>query len=187
MTTAKRKPQHTTTGFTRRQQQQQLHFLRESNVGLEIESWSNVHFSPVLFVRWQLVPRFVMDIFDFAPGIPGLFVACLFSGALRYVFQWLWHSGRYIIRFDIHWSAVRYPHETPLTHRLFVFVNFLFHCLVLFRRCWTRWLQLSGKISSSCLSALEMLPTELLQSPLNCSVGETLKSLAANESLLAIG
>lgn len=33
----------------------------------------------------QLVPRFVMDIFGFAPGIPGLFVAALFSGALSSV------------------------------------------------------------------------------------------------------
>ena len=33
----------------------------------------------------QLLPRFVMDVFVDAPGVPGLFVASLFSGALRSV------------------------------------------------------------------------------------------------------
>ena len=34
----------------------------------------------------QLLPRFVMDIFVEYPGVPGLFVASLFSGALRWIF-----------------------------------------------------------------------------------------------------
>ncbi|EMP28121.1 Sodium-coupled monocarboxylate transporter 2 [Chelonia mydas] len=32
----------------------------------------------------QLMPYFVMDIFSTMPGLPGLFVACAFSGTLRY-------------------------------------------------------------------------------------------------------
>lgn len=31
----------------------------------------------------QMVLYFVMDVFSDLPGLPGLFVACLFSGALR--------------------------------------------------------------------------------------------------------
>lgn len=31
-----------------------------------------------------MVLYFVMDVFRDLPGLPGLFVACLFSGALRY-------------------------------------------------------------------------------------------------------
>lgn len=31
----------------------------------------------------QMVLYFVMDVFQDLPGLPGLFVACLFSGALR--------------------------------------------------------------------------------------------------------
>lgn len=31
----------------------------------------------------QMVLYFVMDVFRELPGLPGLFVACLFSGALR--------------------------------------------------------------------------------------------------------
>ena len=31
----------------------------------------------------QMVLYFVMDVFRDLPGLPGLFVACLFSGALR--------------------------------------------------------------------------------------------------------
>ena len=38
----------------------------------------------------QLLPRFVMDIFVNAPGVPGLFVASLFSGALRYRVHVTW-------------------------------------------------------------------------------------------------
>ena len=38
----------------------------------------------------QLLPRFVMDIFVNAPGVPGLFVASLFSGALRYRVHVMW-------------------------------------------------------------------------------------------------
>lgn len=34
-----------------------------------------------LFV--QMVLYFVMDVFKYLPGLAGLFVACLFSGALR--------------------------------------------------------------------------------------------------------
>lgn len=33
----------------------------------------------------QLAPRFVMDIFQFAPGIPGLYIASLFAGSLSSV------------------------------------------------------------------------------------------------------
>ena len=32
----------------------------------------------------QLIPLFVMEVLGY-PGLPGLFVSCLFSGALRYV------------------------------------------------------------------------------------------------------
>lgn len=32
----------------------------------------------------QMVLYFVMDVFKDLPGLAGLFVACLFSGALRY-------------------------------------------------------------------------------------------------------
>ena len=31
----------------------------------------------------QLIPYFVMEVLGY-PGIPGLFISCLFSGALRY-------------------------------------------------------------------------------------------------------
>lgn len=31
----------------------------------------------------QLLPLFVMDVLGHVPGIPGIFVACIFSGALR--------------------------------------------------------------------------------------------------------
>ena len=34
----------------------------------------------------QLVLYFVMDLLKDMPGLPGLFVACLFSGSLRYSF-----------------------------------------------------------------------------------------------------
>lgn len=34
-------------------------------------------------VLWQMVLYFVMDVFRDLPGLSGLFVACLFSGALR--------------------------------------------------------------------------------------------------------
>lgn len=39
----------------------------------------------VLMLRFfvQMVLYFVMDVFKDLPGLPGLFVACLFSGALR--------------------------------------------------------------------------------------------------------
>lgn len=33
----------------------------------------------------QLMPYFVMIIFSSVPGLPGLFVACAFSGTLRFV------------------------------------------------------------------------------------------------------
>lgn len=33
----------------------------------------------------QLVPYFVMDTLSQYPGLPGLFVACVFSGSLRLV------------------------------------------------------------------------------------------------------
>lgn len=33
----------------------------------------------------QLVLYFVMDVLQDMPGLPGLFVACLFSGSLRWV------------------------------------------------------------------------------------------------------
>lgn len=33
----------------------------------------------------QLVLYFVMDVLKDLPGLPGLFVACLFSGSLRWV------------------------------------------------------------------------------------------------------
>ena len=42
--------------------------------------YSIIYFQLFLF---QLIARFVMDIFHWAPGMPGLFVAGLFSGALR--------------------------------------------------------------------------------------------------------
>lgn len=38
----------------------------------------------VLCSTWQLVLYFVMDLLKDMPGLPGLFVACLFSGSLRY-------------------------------------------------------------------------------------------------------
>lgn len=37
------------------------------------------------FFFFQLMPYFVMEIFDTMPGLPGLFVACAFSGTLRLV------------------------------------------------------------------------------------------------------
>ena len=33
--------------------------------------------------RDQIVPYFVMDKLGYLPGVPGLFVACVFSAALR--------------------------------------------------------------------------------------------------------
>lgn len=33
------------------------------------------------------MPYFVMEIFATMPGLPGLFVACAFSGTLRFVYQ----------------------------------------------------------------------------------------------------
>lgn len=35
------------------------------------------------FIIYQLLPLFVMDVLGHLKGFPGLFVACLFSGALR--------------------------------------------------------------------------------------------------------
>lgn len=40
----------------------------------------------MLCSTWQLVLYFVMDLLKDMPGLPGLFVACLFSGSLRYSF-----------------------------------------------------------------------------------------------------
>lgn len=34
----------------------------------------------------QVLPYFVMDIFDSTPGMPGVFLAALFSASLRYIF-----------------------------------------------------------------------------------------------------
>lgn len=34
---------------------------------------------------FQLLPHFVMEVFQDLPGLPGLFVACMISGALRYI------------------------------------------------------------------------------------------------------
>lgn len=36
-----------------------------------------------MFIIYQLLPLFVMDVLGHLKGFPGLFVACLFSGALR--------------------------------------------------------------------------------------------------------
>ena len=33
----------------------------------------------------QLLPFFVMEVFEGLPGLPGLFVACMISGALKCV------------------------------------------------------------------------------------------------------
>lgn len=41
-------------------------------------------FSSIIFV-FQLLPHFVMEVFQDLPGLPGLFVACMISGALRYI------------------------------------------------------------------------------------------------------
>lgn len=40
--------------------------------------------SCALLLRLQFVLYFVMDLLRGLPGLPGLFVACLFSGSLRY-------------------------------------------------------------------------------------------------------
>ena len=40
--------------------------------------------SCTLLLRLQFVLYFVMDLLRGLPGLPGLFVACLFSGSLRY-------------------------------------------------------------------------------------------------------
>ena len=37
------------------------------------------------WVLFQLVPYAVMDVLGFMPGIPGLFVSCIFSASLRFV------------------------------------------------------------------------------------------------------
>lgn len=45
---------------------------------------------PLVFVTYnnmtilQVLPYFVMDIFDSTPGMPGVFLAALFSASLRY-------------------------------------------------------------------------------------------------------
>lgn len=47
-------------------------------------------FLPLVFVTCnnmtilQVLPYFVMDIFDSTPGMPGVFLAALFSASLRY-------------------------------------------------------------------------------------------------------
>lgn len=38
----------------------------------------------LLFVFGQVVIFFVMDMLQGLPGLPGLFIACLFSAALRF-------------------------------------------------------------------------------------------------------
>ena len=45
---------------------------------------------------FQLLPYYVMDRLNY-PGIPGLFLACLFAGALRYTE----HSECQIIQYDL--------------------------------------------------------------------------------------
>lgn len=37
------------------------------------------------FISFQLIPHLVMDIFTNNPGLPGLFLAAVYSGSLRFV------------------------------------------------------------------------------------------------------
>lgn len=59
--------------------------LARACLGLSAGSRRGVPLS-VLCSTWQLVLYFVMDLLKDMPGLPGLFVACLFSGSLRYSF-----------------------------------------------------------------------------------------------------
>ena len=44
------------------------------------------HLSHLFLPPLQLMPYFVMELFSTMPGLPGLFVACAFSGTLRLVY-----------------------------------------------------------------------------------------------------
>ena len=44
------------------------------------------HMSHLVLPLLQLMPYFVMELFSTMPGLPGLFVACAFSGTLRLVY-----------------------------------------------------------------------------------------------------
>lgn len=153
-----------------RKQEQQLHFLRRQIV--EIESWSRM---------WSCCSCFIYPLTAGSEICHGYFWLCTWNSwtvrrlpflrctqvciSVALTFRQMHHSLRCLYSPASSWGSFGAS---------FIF---LFLCLVPFLRCWTRWLLWSGKMSSRCLSALEMLPTELPQSPLNCSVGETLNDV----------
>ena len=53
-------------------------------VGFEIQNLQASQFLSNLYVQDQLVPFMVLDIAGTVPGLPGLFMAGVFSGSLRY-------------------------------------------------------------------------------------------------------
>ncbi len=62
-------------------------YLEHLTVGYQSYSlWGKLTMLTESFPRLQLLPYFIMRVLAF-PGLPGVFLACLFSGALRYVVQ----------------------------------------------------------------------------------------------------
>lgn len=55
------------------------------------------------------MPYFVMEIFDTMPGLPGLFVACAFSGTLRLVY-WQTEDGNGCGGSGKHWNDNGHGH-----------------------------------------------------------------------------
>ena len=53
-------------------------------VGFKIQNLQASQFLSNLYVQDQLVPFMVLDIAGTVPGLPGLFMAGVFSGSLRY-------------------------------------------------------------------------------------------------------
>lgn len=43
-----------------------------------------IHRIATWLIFLQLMPYFVLDIFENIPGVPGLFLSCAYSGTLRY-------------------------------------------------------------------------------------------------------
>ena len=48
----------------------------------------NLHIIIVSFLIFQMVPLMVLELLGDFPGVPGLFMACVFSASLRYTYPY---------------------------------------------------------------------------------------------------